>query len=186
MNMPVGRGAEGLVKAAGRNDRFAAATRQVRHRAAARLAEGGRKTSSLGQVETHDGTFPLKPSQRRSLHDQLARMRCSGGFSTTRAMAVQKVAERSLNLKRDLAAEATSTECRHSHLPVRFRPRPTIGPLRRASRKNSASMTGVADAAGARFVVERTRAGIVAVPRPIGRGGREFEYLAQQAGRQRR
>ena len=54
VNVPVGRGAERFIEASGRNDRLTAATREVRHRAAAGLAERGGKASRLRQVETHD------------------------------------------------------------------------------------------------------------------------------------
>jgi hypothetical protein len=103
MDLSVGGGAKWFVEGSGRNNRLAPAAGQVRHRAAARLAERRCKASSLGQVETHDRRFSPKPSKRRGFHDDLARMRSPGCFPATRAMAVQEEIEGSLDLKRDLA-----------------------------------------------------------------------------------
>jgi hypothetical protein len=104
MRMPVGGNAKRFIKTSGRNDRLAPAAGQMRHRAAAPLAERGCKASSLRQVETHHGRFSAKPSQRRGLHDHLAGMRSPGCFPATRAMAVQEAIEWSIDLKGDLAA----------------------------------------------------------------------------------
>jgi hypothetical protein len=114
MNMSVGGGAKRFIEASGRNNRLAPAAGQVRHGAAARLAERRCKASSLGQVETHDGRFSPKPSKRRGFDDDLARMRSPGCFPATRAMAVQEVIEWSIDLKRDLATYAAPPKCCHS------------------------------------------------------------------------
>jgi len=51
MNVPVGRRPKRVVKSARVNDCLPAAARQVRHWAAALLAEGGCKAAGLRQVE---------------------------------------------------------------------------------------------------------------------------------------
>src|SRR5579863_3018599 len=101
MNMSVGCGAKWSVEASGRHDRLAPAPGQVRHWAAAGLAERRCKAPSLRQVETHDGRLSPKPSKRRGLHDHLARMRGPGRFSAPRAMTVEEKVEWSLDLERD-------------------------------------------------------------------------------------
>jgi hypothetical protein len=62
VNVSVGRSAQRFIEASGGNNRLAAAARQVRHGAAARLAERGCKASRLRQVETHDGRLSPKAS----------------------------------------------------------------------------------------------------------------------------
>jgi hypothetical protein len=106
MNMPIGCDTERVIEASGRNDRLPAAARQVRHRAAACLAECGCEASRLGQVEARDGGLPAQPSKGRGPHDHLAGMRRPCRLSAPRAVAVEEVIERSLDLERDLAAEA--------------------------------------------------------------------------------
>jgi len=117
MSVSVGSSPKRFIEAASGNNRLATAARQVRHGAAALPAERGCKASGLRQVEADDGLFSPKPSKRRRLHDHLARMRGSGRLSTTWAMAVQELLKWSLDLERDLAAQATPPECCHCRLP---------------------------------------------------------------------
>jgi hypothetical protein len=81
--MPVGGNAKRFIEASDMNNRLAPAAGQVRHGAAARLAERRGKASSLGQVETRDRRFSPKPSKRRGFHDHLAGMRSPGCFPAT-------------------------------------------------------------------------------------------------------
>src|SRR6516225_973770 len=111
--MPVRCGAKRLVESAGVNDSLASASRQMRHRAAAPLAEGGGKTSCLWQVVARDGRLAADPAQRGGFDDHLGRMRGSRCLAAARAMAVQKVIEGTLDLEGDLAAEAASAKCCH-------------------------------------------------------------------------
>ena len=126
MRMPVGGSAKRFIETSGRNDRLAPAAGQMRHRAAAPLAERRCKASRLRQIETHDRGFAPQPSQRRGFYDHLAGMRSPAGFPATRAMAVQEAIERPFDLKRDLAAQAAALECRHARLLAW--PRPTFAP----------------------------------------------------------
>jgi hypothetical protein len=87
MNMPIGCDTERVIEASGRNDRLPAAARQVRHRAAACLAECGCEASRLGQVEARDGGLPAQPSKGRGPHDHLAGMRRPCRLSAPRAVA---------------------------------------------------------------------------------------------------
>ena len=110
MNVLIWFGAQPLVEAAGGNDRLTTAARQVRHRAAASLAERGGKAPSLGQIETDDGFMSPEPPQRRGLHDHLAGMCRPGGFSAARAVAVQEMIERCVDLESDVTAKAASAK----------------------------------------------------------------------------
>src|SRR5882757_9114910 len=123
MNMSVGGSGKRFIEASGRNDRLAPAAGQMRHRAAARLAERRCEASGLRQVETHDGRFSPKPSKRWGFDDHLARMRRPGCFPATRAMAVQEEIEWSLDLERDLTTQAAPPKCCHSGLLARYVPR---------------------------------------------------------------
>ena len=116
MHMPIGCDTQRVIEGPGRNDRFAAAAGQVRHRAAAYLTECGCETSRLGQIEARDGGLSAQPSKGRGLHDHLAGMRRPGRFSAPRAVAVEEVIERSLDLERGLAAQAAPAKRRHHHL----------------------------------------------------------------------
>ena len=58
--------------------------------------------------------FSAKPSKGRGFHNHLARMRSSGCFPATRAMAVKEKSEWSIDLKRDLATYAAPPKCCHS------------------------------------------------------------------------
>src|SRR5579864_598268 len=128
MNMAIGGGAERFSEASGRHDRLAPAAAQVRHGAAARLAERRCKASCLGQVETHDGYLSPKPPQRRCLHKHLAGMRGPGRFPAARAMTVQEMIEWSLDLERDRATKAAPSKCRHARLLGRYGARHNIRP----------------------------------------------------------
>src|SRR3954471_15829949 len=112
MHVPIGRGAERLVECAGMDDGLAAAAGQVRHRAAAALAEGGGKTAGLRQVEACDRCLAAQPAESRCLHDHLAGMSGPGRLAASRAVTVQEMVEGAVDLERNLAADAAPAERR--------------------------------------------------------------------------
>jgi hypothetical protein len=117
MNVSIGYDAKRFIETSGMNNCFAAAARQVRHRAAARLAERRCEASSMGQVETRDRRLSAKPSKGRAFHNHFARMGGPGRLPATRAMAVQEVIEGSIDFERNLATEAASLKrCHFRHL----------------------------------------------------------------------
>lgn len=99
LDMSVRFGSERLIEAASRNDRLAPAACQMRHWRAALAAERGSKASRVREIIACYDRLASNPSEGGGLDDHLARMCCTCCLTAARAMAIEKLIKRSIDLE---------------------------------------------------------------------------------------